>query len=79
VVLEVLGEVAVSAGGRDRIDDLFTPRPLELGELGDEPRVLIPGQVLADDSSVSTIHVDGGRQCAEYSCGWAWKSEVAPC
>ena len=34
VVLEVLGQVAVRARDRDRLDDRLAPRPLELGELG---------------------------------------------
>ena len=40
VVLEVLGEVAVCAGGRDRLDDLLPLRTLELGKLGLE--LLVP-------------------------------------
>src|SRR5581483_2489266 len=47
VVLEVLGEVAVTAGGRDRLDDLLAPRPLELRQLGLEPGVLVLRQMLS--------------------------------
>ena len=47
VVLEVLGEVAVPARDRDRLDDLLAARPLELGELGEELVPLGRGQVLA--------------------------------
>src|SRR5690242_16357700 len=39
VIFEVLGEVAVGARGRDRLDDLLALRALELGELGLELRV----------------------------------------
>ena len=46
VVLEVLGEVAVAAGDRDRLHDLGALRPFELGELGGEPGVLLRGELL---------------------------------
>ena len=52
VVLEVLGEVAEAAGGRDRLDDLLAPRALELGQLGLELRLL--GRVSWSDFSSAT-------------------------
>jgi hypothetical protein len=52
VVLEVLGEVAVPARDRDRLDDLLAPRPLQLGELGLELGVLLLRKVLSHRSSV---------------------------
>ena len=45
VVLEVLGEVAVPARGRDRLDDLLPLRALELGELGGELVAPILGEI----------------------------------
>jgi hypothetical protein len=46
VVLEVLGEVAEAACGRDRLHNLGSPRPLQLGQLGLELRLLARGQML---------------------------------
>src|ERR1035437_9994140 len=46
VVLEVLGEVAVAARDRDRLDDRLALRALELCELGLELRALCAGQLL---------------------------------
>ena len=46
VVLEVLGEVAVAARDRDRLDDLLPARPLELGELRHELIALGERQLL---------------------------------
>ena len=47
VVLEVLGEVAVRARGRDRLDDRPPLRPFELVELGLQRRMRSRGQDLA--------------------------------
>ena len=47
VVLEVLGEVAVCARGRDRLYGFLPLRPLELGELGLELLVRSGRQQLA--------------------------------
>ena len=45
VVLEVLGEIAEAACGLDRLDDLGALRPLELGQLGLEPCLLVLRQM----------------------------------
>src|SRR5204862_6425423 len=48
---EVLGEVAVGAGRRDRLDDRGALRARELGELGAEPGVLRSCQALVHGHS----------------------------
>lgn len=46
MVLEVLGEIAVAASGRDRLDGLGAPGAFELGELLCEAGVLVVGELL---------------------------------
>src|SRR6476620_9135292 len=57
VVLEVLGELAVAARNANRLDDLLALRPLELGEIGREARMLFWCQVVGHsrDSPISAF------------------------
>ena len=45
VVLEVLGQVSMAAGHRDRIHDLGALGPFQLGQLGLEPGHLFRGEL----------------------------------
>ena len=60
VVLEVLGEIAVTACGRDRLHDLGPLGPFELGELGRELGVLLGRELLVQGEAVGASSYGGG-------------------
>ena len=71
VVLEVLRQVAVGTRDLDRLHDLRAPRPFELGQLGDQPRVLPPVSALAHGYTAASPRAlrlaAVCRRCAESS------------